>query len=349
MPLLKTKIRRIAINGFGRIGRAAFKIALERKNIEVAAVNDLTDPKTLAHLLRYDTVYGRFNKSVSASDKKPIVSPDCRGSIIIGKKSYPALAQPDPAKLPWRQLKVEVVLESTGFFTKTKDARAHLQAGAKRVIISAPAKDDEAPTHIIGVNTKGGVKVEIVSNASCTTNCIAPVAAVIHSVFGIEKAMMTTVHSYTADQNLVDGPHKDLRRARAAAANIVPTTTGAAVATTKTIPDLEGKFDGIALRVPTICGSLSDFTLLLKRNTTIEAVNAVFRKAAASPLYKNILAVTDEPLVSSDIIGNPHSAIVDLAFTKVVGGNLLKVLAWYDNEWAYAERLVDMVGELLIN
>ncbi len=346
MALLgKNKKRRLAINGFGRIGRAAFKIALKDPNLEIAAINDLTDPKTLAHLLRYDTVYGRYGEKVTASEQKPSSSPDCQGALEIGRRKIPIFAQKDPSLLPWQELKVEVVLECTGFFTKGPDAAKHLSAGAKRVIISAPAKDNATPTYVLGVNTRGGIKAAVVSNASCTTNCVSPVAAVMHSTFGIAKAMMTTVHSYTADQNLVDGPHKDLRRGRAAA-NIIPTTTGAASATAKTIPDLSGRFDGLAIRVPTICGSLTDFTMLLRRDVTAEEVNQAFNQAAASPLYKNILETTAEPLVSSDIIGNSHSAIVDLSFTQVVGGNLVKVLAWYDNEWGYAARLVEMAAQI---
>lgn len=348
MALFKNKKRRIAINGFGRIGRAAFKVALEKKNLEIAAVNDLTDPATLAHLLRYDTVYGRFARDVVASDKKPIASPDCHGCMEIDGKTYPILSQKDPSKLPWADLGVDVVIESTGFFTKTEDAKKHIAAGARRVIVSAPAKDDGMQTYVIGVNTARGVKDEIVSNASCTTNCIAPVMAILEANFGIAKAAMTTIHAYTADQNLVDGPHKDLRRARAAGANIVPTTTGAAAAASKTIPTLSGKFDGIAIRVPVICGSLSDFSVLLKRNATAEEVNEAFRQAAAEPRWKNIVAVTEEPLVSSDIIGNTHSTVIDLSFTKVVDGDFLKVLAWYDNELAYAHRLVELAESLII-
>ncbi|OJI06249.1 type I glyceraldehyde-3-phosphate dehydrogenase [bacterium CG10_46_32] len=345
----KEKIkRRVAINGFGRIGRAAAKIALEKNDIELVAINDLVDPKMLAYLLKYDTVYGTYKKEISASDKKPLKSSDCKGSLRIGDAVIPILAQKDPEKLPWKELKVDVVLESTGFFTTTEKANAHLKAGAKRVIISAPAKDEETATNVISVNTLDGVAHKIVSNASCTTNCIAPVTKIIQDAFGIEKGMITTIHSYTSTQNLVDGPSKDFRRARAAAYNIIPTSTGAAIATTKTIPSLSGKFDAIALRVPTIDGSLSDFTFVLKKDTSVEEVNKLFREQSEKYPYKHIVAVTDEPLVSSDIIGNPHSAIVDLEFTRVVGGNLLKVLAWYDNEWGYANRFVEMVSHLTI-
>ncbi|MBI1961262.1 MAG: type I glyceraldehyde-3-phosphate dehydrogenase [Parcubacteria group bacterium] len=338
--------RRIAINGFGRIGRAAAKIALEKKDLELVAVNDLVSPAMLAYLLKYDTVYGTYKKAVAATADKPIRSNDCQGSLKIGDAVVPVFAQKEPQKLPWKELSVDAVIESTGFFTTQELAKAHLKAGAKRVIISAPAKDDETATAVIGVNTLQGVKHEIVSNASCTTNCIAPVAKIIQDAYGIEKGMVTTVHSVTSTQNLVDGPSKDFRRARAAGHNIIPTTTGAAIATAKTIPALSEKFDAIALRVPILDGSLSDFTFVLKKDTTVSAVNALFREQAQKYPYQNIVAVTDEPLVSSDIIGNPHSAIVDLGFTRVVGGNLLKVLAWYDNEWGYANRLVEMVSHL---
>ncbi|MBI2050828.1 MAG: type I glyceraldehyde-3-phosphate dehydrogenase [Parcubacteria group bacterium] len=340
--------RRVAINGFGRIGRAAAKIALEKKDLELVAVNDLVDPEMLAYLLKYDTVYGRYKKEVSASQDKPVKSGDCRGSLKIGDVAVPVFAQKDPGNLPWKELKVDVVIESTGFFTTTEKAKAHLKAGAKRVIISAPAKDEETSTRIISVNTLDGVKDAIVSNASCTTNSASPVAKIIDDAYGIEKGMITTIHSYTSTQNLVDGPSKDFRRARAASHNIIPTSTGAAIATAKTIPGLKGKFDAIALRVPTINGSISDFTFLLKKDTTKEEVNALFREKAKAYPYKNIVEASDEPLVSSDIIGNPHSAIVDLEYTRVVSGNLLKVLAWYDNEWGYANRLVDMVSHLII-
>ena len=340
--------RRIAINGFGRIGRAAAKIALEKNTLELVAVNDLVDPKMLAYLLTYDTVYGKYKKEVSASAEKPVKSDDCQGSLKVGDRVIPVFAQKDPSKLPWKEMRVDVVIESTGFFTTTEKAKAHLKAGAKRVIISAPAKDEETATSIISVNTLDGVKDVIVSNASCTTNCISPVAKIIDDAYGIEKGMVTTVHSYTSTQSLVDSPNKDPRRARAAAQNIIPTSTGAAIATAKTIPGLKNKFDAIALRVPVLDGSLSDFTFVLKKNTTVEEVNKLFREKVKAYPYKNIVEATDEPLVSSDIIGNPHSAIVDLGFTRVVGGNLLKVLAWYDNEWGYANRLVEMVSHLTL-
>jgi glyceraldehyde 3-phosphate dehydrogenase len=328
-------MQKIAINGFGRIGRAALKIALTKKDIEVVAINDLTDAKTLAHLLRYDTAYGRYQHTVDVSGN----------NLIINGKTIPVYAEPDPKKLPWGELSVDVVLECTGRFVNGDAMRAHIEAGAKKVILSAPAKEGgDVPTFLLGVNdTQYTSDQVILSNASCTTNCIAPVAKIIQKAFGIEKALMTTIHSYTADQNLQDGPHKDFRRARAAAGNIVPTTTGAAIAVTEVIPELAGLFDGLAVRVPTIVVSLTDFTFLLKRDTTIEEINDVLKAAAQAHEYQGIFTVTDEPLVSSDFIGNPYSSIVDLALTKVVGGNLVKIVAWYDNEWGYSNRLVEMV------
>lgn len=323
---------KLAINGFGRIGRPSFKIALTKPEVEVVAINDLTDTKTLAHLLQYDTVYGKYEKEVGFTDN----------SLVIDNKEYRVFSQKDPTQLPWKDLDVDVVLECTGFFTDTEKAQTHIQAGAKKVIISAPAKDDLTPTVLLGVSDLGAVKQDIVSNASCTTNSIAPVADVLNKKFGIKKALMTTIHSYTADQNLVDGPQKDLRRARAAAQNIVPTSTGAATAVAKVISSLDGLFDGLAIRVPTSVVSLSDFTLLLDKKVTVEQVNNAFIEASQDRQYQGILAVTDKPLVSSDFIGNPNSTIVDLSLTKVVGGDLVKVVAWYDNEWGYANRLVEM-------
>ncbi|MFH0874068.1 MAG: type I glyceraldehyde-3-phosphate dehydrogenase [Candidatus Komeilibacteria bacterium] len=336
MPAAAKKVR-VAINGFGRIGRAAFKIALTNKRYRIVAINDLTDALTLAHLLQNDTVYGRYDKKVSASGS----------NLIVDKKSYPVIAQPDPTKLPWKKYQVDVVLECTGRFVDGDKAKAHLKAGAKRVILSAPAKGGGVQTYLLGVNAHHYKGEAIISNASCTTNCIAPVAQVMESVFGVEKAMMTTIHSYTADQNLMDGPHKDQRRARAAGVNIVPTTTGAALAMGEVIPELQGIFDGLAIRVPTICGSLSDFTFLLKKNVTVKQVNDALIKASKSPRMRGILMCTDEPLVSTDIIGNPYSSIVDLSLTKVVDGNLVKVIAWYDNEYGYSRRLVEMIDSIM--
>ena len=324
--------KRLAINGFGRIGRAAFKASLYHKDAEVVAINDLTDVATLAHLLKYDSVYGKFDGTVSAKGD----------NLIVNNKIYPIFSEKDPAKLLWKKLKVDVVLECTGIFRTKNSAALHLGAGAKKVIISAPSKNKDIQTYVLGVNEKAYKKEAIVDNASCTTNCVSPILAITMSKWGIKKAMMTTIHSYTADQNLVDGPHKDLRRARAAALNIIPTSTGAAAATAETIPRLKGKFDGLSLRVPTPVVSLSDFTLLLNKKTTVEEINKTFKTAVKSPMYKNILAVTEDPVVSSDFIGDPHSATVDLSLTQAVDGDLVKIVAWYDNEWGYANRLVEM-------
>jgi len=330
---------RIAINGFGRIGRNAFKIAFERSDVEVVAINDLTDTKTLAHLLKHDSNYGGYSHNVGYDES----------DIIVDDKHIKVLAQKDPAQLPWKDLGVDVVIESTGFFVKPELAKAHITAGAKKVILSAPAKGDhadEALTVVLGVNEdKLEGAGEIISNASCTTNCITPVAAVIESTFGIEKAMMTTVHSYTASQKLQDAPAKDLREARNAAENIVPTTTGASIAAAKALPALHNKFGGMSVRVPTPVVSLSDFVIITKRNVTVEEVNDAFRKAAKEPFYQGILDVTDEELVSSDFIGNSHSCTVDLNLTAVVEGNMLKVVAWYDNEWGYSNRLVEVTAD----
>lgn len=323
----------IAINGFGRIGRHVFKVAWGRTDMKIVAINDLTDTKTLAHLLKYDTAYPDFPYEVSHDEK----------NLIVDGKTVPAFAQKDPSTLPWKDLGVDVVVESTGVFRDRAKASLHLQAGARKVIISAPAKGEDIKGFVRGVNCESYAGEDIIDTASCTTNCTAPVMTVLHQEFGIEKALMSTVHAYTADQNLQDGPHKDLRRARAAAQNIVPTETGAAIAVTKAIPELSGKFDGLALRVPTVTVSLTDFTVVLKKDVTVEAVNAALTKASETYL-KGILAVSNEPLVSSDYIGNPYSSIVDLELTNVVGGNLVKVIAWYDNEWGYANRLVEMAG-----
>ena len=324
---------RIAINGFGRIGRAAFKVALA-KTIEVAAVNDLSDPATLAHLLKYDSMYGRYHEKVEVSGD----------NLIVAGQTVKILKEKDPSRLPWGSLEVDVVLECTGRFTTLEDASLHLNAGAKRVIISAPAKGPGVPTIVRGVNhDRIDASHAVVNNASCTTNCMSPIVEVIHSAFGVVKAAMTTIHSYTADQNLQDGSHRDLRRARAAAVNIIPTTTGAAIATTEVLPELVGKFDGLAIRVPTAVVSLSDVTLLVSRKVTAAQVNEAFERAAATPRYQGILAVTREPLVSSDFIGNTYSAVVDASLTNVVAGDLVKVIAWYDNELGYSHRLIELV------
>jgi len=327
---------RLAINGFGRIGRNAFKVAFDRKDIEIVAINDLTDTKTLAHLLKHDSNYGAYARTVSFDDQ----------NIIVDDQKIRVLAEKDPGALPWKDLQVDVVIESTGFFVKPELARAHVTAGAKKVVISAPAKGEGATTVVLGVNEdKLETAEDIISNASCTTNCITPVAAVVEQAFGIDKAMMTTVHSYTASQRLQDAPAKDLREARNAAENIVPTTTGASIAAAKALPALEGIFGGLSVRVPTPVVSLSDFVIITKRKVTVDEVNEAFKKAAAEPYYQGILAVTEEELVSSDFIGNSHSAIVDLKLTAVVGDTMLKVVAWYDNEWGYSNRLVEVVAD----
>ena len=331
---------RVAINGFGRIGRNAFKILHARNDVEVIAVNDLTDNKTLAHLLKHDSNYPGHDwyKTIDFDDD----------NIIVDGNKVHVFAEKNPASLPWAAHDIDVVIESTGFFVDPKLALAHVEgAGAKKVIISAPAKGEGAETIVLGVNDDRIAAVgDVVSNASCTTNCITPVAAVIESAFGIEKALMTTIHSYTASQKLQDAPAKDLREARAAAENIVPTKTGASVAAALALPALEGIFGGLSIRVPTPVVSLSDFAIVTKRDVTIEEVNEVFKKAAKEPYYQGILGVTEEELVSSDFIGNSHSAIVDLKLTNVVGGNLLKVVAWYDNEWGYSNRLVELTVDL---
>ncbi len=324
---------KVAINGFGRIGRNALKILLERRDVQVVAINDITDAKTLAHLLKHDSSYGTYDKKVSSTDK----------SIIVNTREIPVYAEKDPMQLPWKKLGVDVVIESTGFFTNPEDARAHITAGAKRVVISAPAKGEGAKTVVLGVNEEVVTKDdEILSNASCTTNCIAPIMKVLEDELGIEKAMMTTVHSYTGSQRILDAPAKDLREARSAAENIVPTTTGASKAAAKAIPSLEGKFNGLSVRVPTPVVSLSDITAIVKRDTTKEELNEILKKASKEPYYEGIIDVTEEELVSSDFIGDPHSCIVDLPLTDVVGGNMIKVVAWYDNEWGYSNRLVEL-------
>lgn len=329
---------KLAINGFGRIGRNAFKIAFDRSDLEIVAINDLTDTKTLAHLLKHDSNYGEYEHKVSHDNN----------GIIVDDKHIKVLAEKEPANLPWEEMGVDVVIESTGFFVDPAKARAHIDpAGAKKVIISAPAKGEGADTIVLGVNDdkiKGAT--DVVSNASCTTNCITPVMSVLESHFGIEKAMMTTVHSYTASQKLQDAPAKDLREARSAAENIVPTTTGASIAAAKALPALENRFGGLSVRVPTPVVSMSDFVVLLKRDVTVEEVNDTFRAAAKEPFYQGILDVTEEELVSCDFKGNSHSCIVDLPLTAVIGGNMLKVVAWYDNEWGYSNRLVELTADV---
>ena len=338
---------RVAINGFGRIGRSALKVWFDkhRGEAQIIAINDLTSAKVLAHLLKHDSVYGIWNRKVEGiGEIKGIEEIEGKevGEIKVDDQLIKVLSTKDPAKLPWGNLGIDVVIESTGRFTKHDDAAKHLTAGAKKIVISAPSKD--AATFILGVNSYDG-KSEIINNGSCTTNCVGPVAKVVADTFGIIKSAMTTIHGYTAEQNLVDGPppplHPDLRRARAAAVNIVPTTTGAATAVAKVLEGVEGKFDGMAFRVPVLCGSVSDFTFLVSNKTTVEEVNEAFKKAVADPNYKEILAVSEEPIVSADIVGRSESAIVDLPLTKVVDGDMVKVFAWYDNEWGYANRLIE--------
>jgi len=323
---------KIAINGFGRIGRPALKVALENSNLEIVAVNDLTDTKTLAHLLKYDSNYGIYEKEVGYDEEH----------IIIDGKQIKVFAQRDPELLPWKDLEVDVVLECTGFFRDKEGAEKHLKAGAKKVIISAPAKSKEINTFVLGVNEEkyDSKKDDIISNASCTTNCLAPVVKVLNDNLGIEKGVMTTIHSYTNDQKILDLPHKDLRRGRAAAMSIIPTTTGAAKAVIQTIPELKGKLDGMAMRVPTPVVSIVDFVATLKKSTSIEEVNNLFKEAAENNL-KNVLTVSEEELVSMDFKMNQFSSIVDLPLT-MVNGDLVKICSWYDNEYGYTCRLVDM-------
>ena len=325
---------RVGINGFGRIGRQSLKAMLERhpRDLEVVAVNDLTDTKTNAHLLKYDSTYGRFPGEVEAT-------PD---SLIVNGHSIKVLSQRDPAQIPWGDLGIEVVIESTGLFTDAEKAAAHLRGGAKKVIISAPAKGEDI-TIVLGVNENmyDPARHNIISNASCTTNCLAPAAKVLNDTFGIEHGLMNTIHSYTNDQRILDQVHKDLRRARTAGTNIIPTTTGAARALALVIPELKGRFDGMSLRVPTVTVSMVDFVADVRKETTKEGVNNAFKEAAAGPL-KGILEFTDEPLVSSDFRGDSNSSIIDGLLTMVIGGNMVKVLAWYDNEWGYSCRVADL-------
>lgn len=334
---------RVAINGFGRIGRISFRAAFDRSDLEVVAINDLTDTKTLAHLLKHDSNYGAYAHDVSFDETH----------IIVNGTPIPVLAERDPAALPWGEHKVDVVIESTGRFTKYEDAKLHIDAGAKKVVLSGPTKSPEIKTIVIGANEDELKDAgDILSNASCTTNSAAAVMDIMETNFGVEKAMLTTVHSYTASQAIQDAPSKDLREARTAAVNIVPTTTGAAVATALTVPSLQGKFDGLSIRVPTPVVSISDITMVLKRDTSVEEINSVFKKVASEPYYQGIIGVSEEPLVSKDYVGNSHSGTVDLLLTNVVAGNLVKVVVWYDNEWGYSNRLIELVadvGKLLHN
>jgi len=328
---------KVAINGFGRIGRAVAKVLLDMPGIDLVAINDLGDLETLSHLLKYDTSYGIYEKEVGFD----------QNSLLVNNHKAIFLSEKKPEDLPWDSLEIDVVIESTGFFLTYPEAKKHFEAGAKKVVLSAPAKDDKIPTFVIGANQDDYQGEKIISNASCTTNCIAPVIKILDDVFGVEKSLMTTVHSYTADQNLVDGPHKDLRRARAAAENIVPTTTGAAKAASKTVKSLEGRFDGLSIRVPTPIVSIADITAVVNKKVDVEMINKVLVEAADTS-YSKIVVCSEEPLVSSDLIKNPASAIVDLPLTQVVRGDLIKVVAWYDNEWGYSCRLAEM-AELIGN
>ena len=325
----------VAINGFGRIGRLVFRAAVEQGGLEIKAINDLTDAKTLAHLLKYDSTHGRFAGEVEVAGD----------DLVVNGRAIRILAERDPANLPWGDLGVEVVLEATGFFTEADKARAHIDAGAKKVVISAPAKGADI-TVVMGVN-EGAIQADhqIISNASCTTNCLAPMVKVLHEKFGLVKGMMNTIHSYTSDQRLLDAPHSDMRRARSAAASMVPTTTGAAAAVGEVLPELDGKLDGLAIRVPTPDGSLTDFTAELKSEADAAEINAAFKAAAANSLA-GILEYSEEPLVLADIIGNPHSCIFDALSTNVLEGTMVKVLGWYDNEWGYSNRCVDLLRKL---
>jgi glyceraldehyde 3-phosphate dehydrogenase len=321
---------KVAVNGLGRIGRAAFKIILETPDLELVAVNDLIPVDNLAYLLKYDSVYGRYEKEVE-SDKH---------NLIIDGKKFPVFNQRDPAQLPWGDLGIDVVFECTGVFTRSEDLEKHLQAGAKFVVLSAPPKSEDIGTVVHGVNTADDKSVRMVSCASCTTNSIAPVVEIMGRRIGISKAIMTTIHAYTSTQGIVDGPNKKFRRGRAAAANFVPTTTGAAKATTKALPQYKGKFDGVAVRGPVPVGSLSDIVFVTERETTIEEVNRIFREEAKSERYQGVLGATDDPIVSSDIIKDPRAAIIDLGMTRVVDGTLVKVMSWYDNEWGYTNQMI---------
>jgi glyceraldehyde 3-phosphate dehydrogenase len=320
---------RVAINGLGRIGRAALRIILDTPELDLAAVNDIAPADNLVYLIKYDTVYGRFEKDVKADN----------GKFVIDGKEYPCLSERNPADLPWGDLDVDIVLECTGQFTQMEGAEKHIMAGAKYVIISAPTKSKDVPTVIHGVNTASENPL-IVSCASCTTNSITPVVEVMGRRIGVKKAIMTTIHGYTASQSIVDGPNKRIRRGRAGAANFVPTSTGAAIATTKALPEYAGRFDGVAVRVPVPVGSMSDIVFLTERDTSVEEVNNIFREEAQSERYQGILGVTEDPIVSSDVIRDPRASVVDLEMTRVVDGNLVKVMSWYDNEWGYTHQMI---------
>lgn len=321
-------MNKVAINGLGRIGRATLKIILDTPELELVAINDVAPLETLAYLLKYDTVYGRFGTSVEAGD----------GTLRIGGREIRVLSEKDPAQLPWKEMEVQTVFECTGIFRKTKDLQMHIEAGATHAILSAPSKSEEMMTVVHG--TSEGDRPAVFSCASCTTNGITPVFEVVARRIGVRKAAMTTVHGYTSSQNLVDGPSKKLRRGRAAAANLVPTTTGAAIATTKVLPAFEGRFDGVAIRAPIPCGSIADLTFVTEKATSVEEINRIFTEESESERYRGILGVTRDPLVSSDILRDPRATVVDLEMTKVIDGDLVKVMSWYDNEWGYAAQMV---------
>ena len=346
---------RVAINGYGRIGRLAHRVVLEKysSDINIVAINvgSSTDIKGWMYLLKYDTTYGPIlDRPISYQEAEGNSSTSkLLGYLLVGNAKIPVYSEKDPTLLPWKDLNVDVVIESTGHFTTEEKLKTHLQAGAKAAVLSAPVKEGDVNTYVLSVNAQNYNGEKLISNASCTTNCIAPVAKIMVNHFGVEKAMMTTIHGYTSDQKLQDGGHKDYRRARAAALNIVPTSTGATIAASKAVPELAGLFAGLSIRVPVPAGSLSDFTFVLKRETSKEEINNIFKQEAQSQNFEGILMVTEDPLVSSDIIGNPYSAIVDLSLTQVLG-NLVKIIAWYDNEYGYANRLVEetiMVGSKL--
>ena len=320
---------KVAINGFGRIGRAAFKIILETPELELVALNDIVPLENLVYLLKYDTVYGRYDRVVEAGD----------GELIVDGESYAFYQERNPAQLPWGELGVDVAFECTGIFRTGEELRKHLEAGAKFAVLSAPPKSDDVPTVVHGVNVPSG-ETRMVSCASCTTNSITPVMEVMRRRLGVQKAMLTTIHAYTSSQSIVDAPSKKIRRGRAGAANFVPTSTGAAIATTKALPQLKGKFDGVAVRGPIPVGSISDIVILTEQETSVEEVKDIFREESASDKYKHILGVTEDPIVSSDIIGDPHASIVDLGMTTVVDGNMVKVMAWYDNEWGFSNQMI---------
>jgi len=328
---------KVAINGFGRIGRNVFRVASKRSDVEIVAINDMFAPDQLAHLLKYDSIYGQFDGSVEV----------VQDGLKVNGKSIKVSSEKDPSKLPWKSLGVDLAIESTGVFRKREQCAMHLGAGARKVILTVPAKDEIDRTIVLGVNDEM-LKSEdqIVSNASCTTNCLAPISKVLHDNFTIKSGLMTTVHAYTSDQRLIDTPHSDMRRARAAALNIIPTTTGAAKALGKVIPDLNGKLDGMALRVPIPTGSIVDLVAELEKDASVEAINAAMKKAADGPM-KGILQYCEDPIVSSDIVANPHSSIFDSLATMAVGSKLVKLVSWYDNEWGYSNRVVDLIGKLI--